>query len=300
MQAGVVRSAPVALVGRDRARSDEVLAAAEADLVEAKARRVRVVRPTACAPRLRPVPPLQGRVVGPLGAGRPNPLLDVAEEIVDSERARAARARSRGLRLVEPSRLLVPNVVVAAREPPGVVAPVGLVVDAAARLECVPVAEGEYVGALAGRLPLELRAEPLADRPTAGLRLGEAHHHRRELALAVRPLEAVHAHGDGRLPALVGGEPREVLPAGVLREAEADSLDVLVVAAHDELHVGGTRLDRRRGRVREHDEERPDHGWARQRAEELGVSRGGGRWRMGMAVERRLELYRKVRHARHP
>jgi hypothetical protein len=30
------------------------------------------------------------------------------------------------------------------------------------------------------------------------------------------------------------------------------------------------------------------------------VSRGGGRWRMGMAVERRLELYRKVRHARHP
>jgi hypothetical protein len=169
---------------------------------------------------------------------------------VDPERALAAVARTGGLGLVQPLGLRVADVVVLARQLRGVVAPVGLVVDAAPWLERVPVAEREDLGALAGGLPLELGAEPLADGATAGLRLGEAHHHGRELAATVRPLEPIHADGDRGLPALVGGEPREILPAGILGEPETDSLDVLLVAAHDELHVRGTG----RQRLREHEQ----------------------------------------------
>lgn len=206
---------------------------------------MRVVRAAARAPRLGPVATLERRVVRPLGPRGAHPLLDVAEQIVDAEGAPTALARPGRLCLVEPPRLFVADVVVLARQLGCVVALVGLVVDATAGLERVPVAEREHVRALASRLPLELGAQPLADGATARLGLREAHHHGRQLPFAVRPLEAVHADGDGGFSALVRGEPGEVLPTRVLGEAKAKPLDVLVVEAHHELHVGrawGERL----------------------------------------------------------
>src|SRR4029079_7069377 len=97
-----------------------------------------------------------------------------------------------------------------------------------------PGGEARVAGALAGLLPLVLRAQPLAGLGTEALRVEPAHRHARLAALLVGELELVHAerlHRDAGEEALVAGAERLlILLRGTLLEAAATHRD----------HAGGT------------------------------------------------------------
>ena len=81
--------------------------------------------------------------------------------------------------MVEAFGLLVPDLLVQARELGLVIPFVGLVIDADLLLEIKAVQEGQYLVTFARELPLKFAAQPFAYGLAAGLGLGKLHHHRR-------------------------------------------------------------------------------------------------------------------------
>src|SRR5262249_37274070 len=144
------------------ARGSRILAAAEAHLVEAELRPVRVVRPAAAGPGLGPVAALERRAVRPLRARRLDPLLHVPGQVVDPVRAHARRVRPPGPALPRALRLRVAHGLAVGRELPLAHRLVRLAAVALGLVVAPAVRPRQGLGPLARELPLELGAEPLA------------------------------------------------------------------------------------------------------------------------------------------